>query len=51
MDENGTFVIDLNDFSPGSHILNVVATSEDGDIDIADTILFVAPASLGEKSF
>ena len=50
MDENGAFAVDLDAFSPGPHTLNVVATSEDGEVDSADTITFIVPGPLGEGS-
>lgn len=45
---DGRFTIDLDDFSPGFHTLNVVATSDDGEVDSADTIVFFVPEDLGE---
>lgn len=48
VDVDGMFVIDLEDFSPGLHFLSVLGTSEDGDVDIADTIFFLVPEDLGE---
>ena len=48
-DEDGTFVIDLTSFSPGPHSLIVMATSDEGEMDTADTIRFSVPAPLGMK--
>ena len=47
VDVDGMFVIDLEDFSPGLHSLNVVGISEDGDVDSADIIFFTVPEPLG----
>ncbi len=45
--EDGSFTIDLSSFSPGSHSLSILATSDDGEEDIADTILFDVSETLG----
>ena len=49
-DENGTFVIDLNAFSPGSHSLLVEATSAEGEVDTADIIFFSVQDIFGMNS-
>lgn len=46
-DENGTLVIDLTSFDPGPHSLVVVAMSEEGEVDAAETIIFIVPETFG----
>lgn len=46
-DEDGTFVIDLTAFSLGSHSLRIVATSDEGEVAMADTIIFSVAGTSG----
>ena len=43
---NGTFSVDGMSFTPGSHSLVVVATSDDGEMDTSDIITFTVATPL-----
>ena len=47
---NGSFVFDLSDFGPGSHSLDIMATSDEGEIDFADTIFFSVLGRMFERN-
>ena len=44
----GSFQVDLKSFSPGEHSLRITATSEEEELDTAETILFVV---LGNENY
>ena len=44
---DGSFIIDLSVFSPGPHSLSITATSDGGEVVMADIINFSVPDPLG----
>ena len=47
-DVSGTFSVDLDEFSPGLHKLNIVGVAEDGQVSDVSPIEFNVVEPLGE---